>query len=96
LLHICNGLTFSLLGLLAPYMREEESRLLSWGLFLLLLLVLDLCNALGEGGVATITDSRNISEGVSIIYGRYMREEESRLLSWGSLLLRSHVLDILV
>ena len=69
-----------------PYidMREEESRLLSWGSLLLLFLVLDICNALGKGGVATITDGRN------------MREEESRLLSWGSLLLRSRVLDILV
>ena len=66
------------------YMREEESRLLSWGSLLLLFLVLDICNALGKGGVATITDGRN------------MREEESRLLSWGSLLLRSRVLDILV
>jgi hypothetical protein len=49
-------------------MREEECRLLSWGSFLLLLLVLDLCYALGEGGVATITDGRKISEGVSTIY----------------------------
>ena len=46
-------------------MREdEEARLLSWGLFLLLLLVLDLCYALGEGGVTTITDGRKIGEGV--------------------------------
>src|SRR4051812_23186096 len=36
-------------------MREEESRLLSWGSFLLLILLLDLCYALGEGGVTTIT-----------------------------------------
>ena len=64
-------------------MREEESRLLSWGLFLLLLLVLDLCYALGEGGVTTITDGRKISEGVC---PPYMREEECRLLLWRSLI----------
>ena len=64
----------------APYMREEETRLLSWGSFLLLLLVLDLCYALGEAGVTTITDGRKISEGVC---PPYMREEECRLLLWG-------------
>ena len=46
-------------------MREEESRLLSWGSFLLLLLVLDLCYALGEGGVRTITDGRKYQRGIS-------------------------------
>ena len=52
-------------------MREdEEARLLSWGSFLLLLWVLDLCYALGEEGVATIIDSRKIGEGVSTIYER--------------------------
>ena len=30
--------------------------------------MLDLGNALGEGGVVAITDGRNISEGVPIIY----------------------------
>ena len=49
-----------------PYMREdEESRLLPWGSFLL---VLDLCYALGEGGLTTITNGRKISEGESTIY----------------------------
>ena len=33
-------------------------------------LVLDICNALGTGGVATITDGRNIREGVPTIYVR--------------------------
>jgi hypothetical protein len=55
-LHICNGLTFSLLGFLGPYMREEESQLLSWGSLLLLFLVLHIFNALGKEGVVTITD----------------------------------------
>ena len=73
-------------------MREdEESRLLSWGSFLLLLWVLDLCCALGEGGVTTITDGRKNSEGVC---PPYMREEESRLLSWGSFFLLVLVLDL--
>jgi hypothetical protein len=45
-------------GRCPPYMREEECRLLSWGSLLLLLLVLDLCYALGGGGVATITVGR--------------------------------------
>ena len=73
-------------------MREEESRLLSWGSFFLLLLVLDLCYALGEGGITTITDGRKIYEGV---YPPYMREdEESRLLSWGSFLLLLLVLEL--
>ena len=73
-------------------MREEESRLLSWGSFSLLLLVLDLCYALGEGGITTITDGRKIYVGV---YPPYMREdEESRLLSWGSFLLLLLVLDL--
>ena len=49
----------------APYMRVEQSRLLSWGSFLLLLLVLDLCYALGEGGVTTITDGRKCQRGIS-------------------------------
>ena len=49
-----------------PYMREEECRLLSSGSLLLLLFVLDLFYALGEGGVATITDGRNIGEGVPL------------------------------
>ena len=44
-------------------MREEECRLLSWGSFLLLLLVLDLCYALGEGGVETITDGQKCQRG---------------------------------
>ena len=58
-------------GVYPPYMREdEEARLLSWGSFFLLLLVLDLCYALGKGGVATITDGRNIREGVPTIYVR--------------------------
>ena len=62
------------------------------GSFLLLLLVLDLCYALGEGGITTITDGRKISEGV---YPPYMREdEEARLLSWGSFLLLFLVLDL--
>ena len=43
------------------------------GSFLLLLLVIDLCYALGEGGVTTIIDGRKISEGVC---PPYMREEE--------------------
>ena len=46
-------------------MREEETRLLSWGSFLLLLRVLDLCYALGEGGVTTITDCRKCQRGIS-------------------------------
>ena len=50
------------------YLREEECRLLSWVSLLLLLFVLDLCYALGEG-VATIIDGRN-GEGVSTIYER--------------------------
>ena len=54
----------------APYMREEECRLLLWGLLLLLLFVLDLCYALGEEGVATIIDGRKIGEGVCTIYER--------------------------
>ena len=54
-------------------MREEESRLLSWGSFFLLLLVLDLCYALGERGITTITDGRKISEGVC---PPYMTENE--------------------
>src|SRR3990170_6135457 len=54
------------------YLREEECRLLSWGLLLLLLFVLDLCYALGEEGVATIIDGRKIGEGVSTIYERRM------------------------
>ncbi len=73
-------------------MREEESRLLSWGSFFLLLLVLDLCYELGEEGITTITESRKIGEGV---YPPYMREdEESRLLLWGSFLLLLCVLDL--
>ena len=48
----------------APYMREEETRLLLWGSFLLLL-VLDLCYALGEGGVTTITNGRKCQRGIS-------------------------------
>ena len=53
-------------GVYPPYMREdEESRLLSWGSFLLLLLVLDLCYALGEGGVMTITEGRKCQRGIS-------------------------------
>ena len=51
-------------------MREEECRLLLWGSLLLLFLVLDICNALGKGGVATIIDDRKIGEGVSTIYER--------------------------
>ena len=51
-------------------MKEEECQLLSWGSLLLLLFVLDLCYTLGEEGVATIIDSRKISEGVSTIYDR--------------------------
>ena len=51
-------------------MREEECRLLSWGSLLLLLFVLDLCDALGEEGVATIIDGRKVSEGLSTIYER--------------------------
>jgi hypothetical protein len=80
LLHIWNGLTLGLFRLLVClsvresvhhiYMREEESRLLLWGSLLLLYLVLDICNALGKGGVATITDGRNIREGVPTIYVR--------------------------
>ena len=54
--------------------EAEESRLLLWGSFLLLLRVLDLCYALGKGGVTTITDGlkcqRGISEGE---YPPYMR-----------------------
>ena len=47
-------------------MREdEEARLLSWGWFILLLRVLDLCYALGEGGVTTITDGRKCQRGIS-------------------------------
>ena len=46
------------------------SRLLSWGSLLLLFHVLDICNTLGKGGVATNTDSRNIREGVPTIYVR--------------------------
>ena len=46
-----------------PYMREEECRLLLWGLLLLLLFVLDICYALGEEGVATIIDGRKITWG---------------------------------
>jgi hypothetical protein len=44
-------------------MREEECRLLSWGSLLLLLLVLDLCYALGGGGVATISVDRIYQRG---------------------------------
>ena len=51
-------------------MREEESRLFSWDSLILLLLVLDLCYALGEEGEATIVDGRKISDGVSTIYER--------------------------
>ena len=46
-------------------MREEEYQLLSWGSFFLLLLVLDLCYALGEGGVMTIADGRKCQRGIS-------------------------------
>ena len=47
-------------------MREdEEARLLSWGSFLLLFIVLDLCYALGEGGVTTIIDNRKCQRGIS-------------------------------
>ena len=52
------------------YLREEEYRLLSWGSLLLLLFVLDLYYTLGKGGVVTITDDRNIREGVPTIYVR--------------------------
>ena len=44
-----------------------------------------------KGGVITITDGRKISEGVC---PPYMREEESRLLLWGSFLLLLLVLDL--
>ena len=44
--------------------EAEESRLLSWGSFLLLR-VLDLCYALGEGRVMTITDGRKCQRGIS-------------------------------
>ena len=59
-------------------MREdEEARLLSWGSLLLLFLVLDLCYALGKGGVTTIIDGgkcqRGISEGESPPYMRGRR-----------------------
>ena len=40
--------------------EAEESRPLSRGSFLLLLRVLDLCYALGEGGVMTITDGLRV------------------------------------
>ena len=49
-------------------MREEESRLLSWGSFLLLLIMPHLWYALGEGGITIITDGRKISEGVYVSY----------------------------
>ena len=53
-------------GVYPPYMTEDqESRLLSWGSFLLLLLVLDRCYALGEGGVTTITDGRKCQRRIS-------------------------------
>ena len=69
LLDIWNGLTLGLFRLLVClsvresvhhiyiyiYMREEESQLLLCGSLLLLFLVLDICNALGKGGVVTIT-----------------------------------------
>ena len=50
----------------------------------------------GTNGGATITNGRNNYKGVSTIYNGNRRKEESRLLLWGSLLLRSRVLDILV
>ena len=56
----------------------EESRLLSWGSFLLLLLVLDLCYALGEGGTTTITDGRKISEGVCPPYIHHVRSNQEK------------------
>ena len=72
--------------------EDEESRLLSWGSFFLLLLVLDRCYALGEGGITTITVSAKISEGMC---PPYMREDgESHLLSWGSFILLLLVLDL--
>ena len=62
------------------------------GVVFLLLLVLDLCYELGEGGITTITDGRKISEGVCPPYMR--KDEESRLLLWGSFLLLLLVLDL--
>ena len=54
--------------------EAEESRLLSWGSFLLLLRVLDLSYALGEGGVTTITDGRKCQRGIGEgEYPPYMR-----------------------
>ena len=50
--------------------ERRRMRLLSWGSLLLLLLVLDICYALGEGGVATIIDGQKNGEGVSTIYVR--------------------------
>ena len=74
------------------YERRRIPTVVVGVVFLLLLLVLDLCYALGEGGITTITDGRKISEGV---YPPYMKEDkESRLLSWGSFLLLLLVLDL--
>ena len=72
-------------------MREEESRLLLWGSLLLLLFVLDLCYALGEEGVATITDGRNIREGVPTIYVRleFRKEDSTELKSTRCILSKS-------
>ena len=55
------------------YLREEECRLLSWVSLLLLLFVLDLCYALGEEGVATISSTveKSVRE-----CPPYIREEE--------------------
>ena len=58
------GLTLSL-SRLHHIWEDEESRLLPWGSFLLLLLMLDQCYALGEGGVTTITDGRKCQRGIS-------------------------------
>ena len=58
------GLTLSLSSLHHIW-EEKEARLLSWGSFLLLLRVLDLCYALGEGGVTTITAGRKCQRGIS-------------------------------
>ena len=45
--------------------EAEESRLWSWGLFLLLLRVLDLRYALGEVDVTTIINARKCQRGIS-------------------------------
>ena len=96
LLDIWNGLTLGLFRLLVclsvrESVHQQESQLLSCGSLLLLFLVLDICNTLGKGGVATNTDSRNIREGVPTIYVRleFRKEDSTELKSTRCILSKS-------